>query len=104
MDEPSPAPASMTTWWPPRTSSCTPAGVIATRYSWFLISRGIPTFIRCLSVRRATGSQSRVRLGQDGAQDLLHLVELSLPVDQRRGELDDGVTAVVRAAVETGVV
>ena len=41
MDEPAPAPASTKTSWPARTNSCTPAGVIATRYSWFLTSRGI---------------------------------------------------------------
>src|SRR5580692_10304542 len=52
IDDPTPAPASMNTSCPPRTSSCTPAGVIATRYSWFLISRGIPTFI--LHSSRAT--------------------------------------------------
>src|SRR4051794_27376790 len=45
MDEPDPAPDSMTTSWPWRTNSFTPAGVIATRYSWFLTSRGIPTFM-----------------------------------------------------------
>ncbi|MFC5125891.1 hypothetical protein ACFPRL_21775 [Pseudoclavibacter helvolus] len=42
LPEPSPAPASMKTSWPCRTSSCTPAGVIATRFSLFLISAGIP--------------------------------------------------------------
>ena len=41
--EPSPAPASMRTSWPRWTSSATPAGVIATRYSLFLISVGMPT-------------------------------------------------------------
>src|ERR1700678_805628 len=49
IDDPTPAPASMNTSCPPRTSSCTPAGVIATRYSLFLLSRGIPTFILCSS-------------------------------------------------------
>src|SRR5215218_4456392 len=44
MEEPAPASFSMTTSWPLRTSSCTPAGVMATRYSWFLTSRGMPTF------------------------------------------------------------
>ena len=41
--EPSPAPAWMSTSWPRRVSSATPAGVMATRYSLFLISVGIPT-------------------------------------------------------------
>jgi hypothetical protein len=40
--DPSPAPAWTTTSWPRRTSSDTPAGVMATRYSLFLISVGIP--------------------------------------------------------------
>ncbi len=44
MADPRPASFSMTTWWPWRTSSCTPAGVIATRNSLFLTSRGMPTF------------------------------------------------------------
>jgi hypothetical protein len=41
--DPSPAPAWMTTLCPRRVSSATPAGVIATRYSLFLISVGTPT-------------------------------------------------------------
>src|ERR1700742_1246231 len=54
MDEPTPAPASMTTSWPPRTNSWTPAGVIATRYSLFLTSRGIPIFMAVLPDSRAS--------------------------------------------------
>src|SRR3954462_205408 len=42
--EPSPAPAWMTTSWPCSTSSRTPDGVSATRYSSVLISVGTPTF------------------------------------------------------------
>ena len=42
--EPAPAPDSTRTSWPLRANSCTPAGVMATRYSLFLTSRGIPTF------------------------------------------------------------
>ena len=38
------------------------------------------------------------------AQDLLDLVEVRLVADQRRGELDDRVAAVVGAAVEARVV
>ena len=41
--DPSPAPFWISTSWPRCTSSLTPAGVIATRYSLFLISVGIPT-------------------------------------------------------------
>src|SRR3954447_15048300 len=44
MDEPTPASFSTYTSCPCVTSSCTPEGVMATRYSWFLTSRGIPTF------------------------------------------------------------
>ncbi len=44
MDEPRPASFSTKTWWPWRTSSFTPAGVMATRNSLFLTSRGMPTF------------------------------------------------------------
>ena len=44
MDEPTPASASTYTSWPWRTSSCTPDGVMATRYSWFLTSLGMPIF------------------------------------------------------------
>ena len=36
--------APRATWCPLRTSSCTPAGVMATRNSLFLTSRGMPTF------------------------------------------------------------
>ena len=52
---PTPAPFSMTTSWPWATSSCTPIGVIATRYSWFLTSLGTPIFITpTLAVRAAS--------------------------------------------------
>ena len=37
----------MKTSWPWATSSCTPIGVMATRYSWFLTSLGTPTFTGC---------------------------------------------------------
>src|SRR5437763_11426860 len=40
---------------------------------------------------------------QDAAEDLFDLVEVGLVADQRRGELDDGVTAVIGPAVEPGV-
>src|SRR5215217_6310668 len=46
MAEPSPAPACTTTSCPCSTSSRTPEGVSATRYSSVLISVGTPTFIR----------------------------------------------------------
>src|SRR3954454_2142441 len=43
MDEPAPASFSTTTVWPRTVSSCTPDGVMATRYSLSLTSRGTPT-------------------------------------------------------------
>src|SRR5215469_14758022 len=42
-------------------------------------------------------------LREDGAQDLLDQVEVLLRADQRRGQLDDGVAAVVGAADQAGV-
>src|SRR5215470_18732509 len=47
----------MKTAWPDRTSSWTPAGVIATRYSWFLSSLGTPTFMP-LAPSRAPGRRA----------------------------------------------
>src|SRR5580693_7329714 len=54
---------------------------------------------------RLTRSRSDLRpcLGEDRAEDLLDLVEVLLRADQRRGELDHRVTAVVGAADEAGV-
>src|SRR5664279_4973166 len=46
----------MNTWCPCRTSSCAPDGVIATRSSWSLISRGMPTFMG-VPLRRCWGSE-----------------------------------------------
>ncbi len=43
MEEPTPASFSTTTSWPWATNSLTPDGVMATRYSWSLTSRGTPT-------------------------------------------------------------
>src|SRR5689334_25164247 len=81
MDDPFPAPASMSTWWPPRTSSCTPAGVIATRYSWFLISRGIPTFMAVLP----DGGASLLFRGISGAEPLIPLCPRSIPRQYGQG-------------------
>src|ERR1700745_1940203 len=86
MDDPVPASASMSTWWPPRTSSCTPAGVIATRYSWFLISRGIPTF---MAVLPDCGASLLVR-GISGAEPLIPLCPRSIPRQYGQGR-DPGV-------------
>ena len=44
-DEPRPAPAWTKTSCPFSASSLTPAGVMATRYSWFLTSAGTPIFM-----------------------------------------------------------
>src|SRR3954454_7948006 len=80
-------------------SSCTPAGVMATRYSWSLISVGIP--IRMSRV--PDPSEDLPGALQHVPEDLLDLVEVALVADERRGDLDDGVAAVVGAAVEAGV-
>src|SRR3954454_24510899 len=88
MPEPSPAPAWTSTLWPRSTSSRTPAGVSATRYSSVLISVGAPTF-------NSTNSHAFGCLGQDGAQHALDLVPLLGSGDQRRRQLDDRVAAVV---------
>src|ERR1700709_2831247 len=71
MDEPTPASVSTNTSWPFRTSSCTPDGVIATRYSWFLTSRGIPTFtvtrpLRAPPTGGAVAARSDPDLGWQG--------------------------------------
>src|SRR4029453_14703441 len=48
-------------------------------------------------------AHERRRLGEHLAEDADHLVELLLPGDEWRGDLQDGVAAVVRAADEPGV-
>src|SRR3954447_18230093 len=49
---------------------------------------------------RRLGLEEGAGLVEDGAEDLLHLVEVLLVADQRGRELDDRVAAVVGAAVE----
>src|SRR5687768_18009522 len=56
MAEPSPAPRWTTTSWPRSTSSRTPDGVSATRYSSVLISVGTPTFTLCCLASLVRGS------------------------------------------------
>src|SRR4051812_49743002 len=46
------------------------------------------------------GSEAGPGVGEDAPEDLLDLVELALADDQRRGELDDRVAAVVGPAVQ----
>src|SRR3984957_2049736 len=48
-------------------------------------------------------SDPRPGLGEDGTQDGLYLVEVLLPADERRSQLDDRVTTVVGAAHQPGV-
>src|SRR4029077_14173185 len=81
IDDPFPAPASMSTWWPPRADSCTPAGVIAPRYSWFLISRGIPTF---MAVLPDCGASFLFR-GIRGGEPLIPLSPRSIPRQYGQG-------------------
>jgi hypothetical protein len=42
-------------------------------------------------------------LAEDAAQRGLDGVEFGLPTDQRRRQLDDGIAAVVGAAIQPGV-
>ena len=58
---PTPAPDWMNTSWPCSTSSRTPAGVSATRYSSVLISVGTPTFIAALLLGSSHVTSSRAR-------------------------------------------
>src|SRR5476651_2870792 len=52
IDDPSPAPDCTRTSCPCVTSSCTPAGVIATRNSLFFTSAGTATFIQSAYCRK----------------------------------------------------
>src|SRR5436305_967978 len=118
--EPSPAPLCTTTSCPLSTSSRTPAGVNATRYSSVLTSVGSPTFKRSIPPRRPRTSTSPAQVGcpiravvhvhpmtrlfEHRAQDLLDLLELLGTRDQRRRELDHGVAAVIGPADEAAPV
>src|SRR3954469_9679940 len=69
IDDPIPAPFSTNTSWPWATSSWTPIGVIATRYSWFLTSFGTPIFMIVTLVPAALGAgQTALPRGEDGDQ------------------------------------
>src|SRR5436305_2135923 len=82
MAEPSPAPACTNTWCPASTSSRTPAGVNATRYSSSLTSLGTPT----LTTASPSFPGERVRRSRHSRNQL--------PPPQRQPELDP----VARAA------
>src|SRR5438552_3713033 len=87
MPEPSPAPACTTTEWSWATSSRTPAGVSATRYSSDLISVGTPTLTRS----PLDGDQLAAAKGEPeldavtGARQVAtrELLDLANPVAQR---------------------
>ena len=96
MAEPSPAPAWITTECPSSTSSRTPAGVSATRYSSGLISRGDPD----VHGRPPRAAHLPGRLLQHRPEHALHLLEVLVGRDQRRRQLDHRVAAVIRAADE----
>src|SRR4051794_29404174 len=84
--EPSPAPACTTTSCPASTSSRTPAGVSATRYSSSLTSAGTPTFTLSSSGHELAPAQGEpeldavARAGQVAPGELLHLAD---PVAER---------------------
>src|SRR3989440_10257714 len=82
MAEPSPAPACTNTWCPASTSSRTPAGVRATRYSSSLTSLGTPT----LTTASPSFPGDRVKRSRRSRNQL--------PPPQRQPELD----SVARAA------
>src|SRR5690349_7835547 len=124
MLESSPAPDSTSTSMPRCTSSRTPSGVIATRCSSVLISRGTPTITlfgafgagaaRALpsllrgipAPRRSACSSLDTRRGftQHRAQDVGDLVELAVAGDERWRQLNHWIAAVVGAGDEAGVV
>src|SRR5881398_1530669 len=86
MPDPSPAPACTTTLWPCATSSRTPAGVRATRYSSDLISVGTPTLIDLLTGHELTPAQREPELDAvAGARQVApgELFDLANPVAQR---------------------
>src|SRR3712207_3943533 len=89
MDEPSPAPACTTTSWPCSTSSRTPAGVSATRYSSVLISVGTPTFMR---VPLSVGDQL------SPAQREPEVDAVARGVQRAAGELLDAADAVAASS------
>ena len=68
----------------------TPSGVIATRCSPSLTSRGTPTVHRVV-IRRVSRSRAEAlpRLAEHGAQRRFDLVELRVARDQRRRQLHD---------------
>src|SRR5665213_524509 len=67
IEEPTPASDSTKTSCPLRTSSWTPAGVMATRYSWFLTSLGMPTFMAEEPFSRSRWLTAAVNGTDDGA-------------------------------------
>src|SRR5581483_54647 len=63
MPDPDPAPVSISTACPPRVSSSTPTGVMATRYSSVLTSLGTPTIMSRPRPRVHLLSQSEGKCG-----------------------------------------
>src|SRR3712207_883067 len=83
-------------------SWATTSGVIVTRWGGGAPSRVPPRACEGWGGRGPSSDQV-LGLGERLPQDLLHLVELRLAADERRGDLDDHVAAVVGAAVQTVV-
>src|SRR5262249_50918832 len=87
---PWPAPVSTSTWWPLWMSSRTPDGTRPTRYSWVLISLGMPISMCSLPpVGRPRRVPTLFHRFQHLAQLIEHLVDVGLLDDERRREGDD---------------
>src|SRR5436853_7243657 len=121
MADPSPAPRSTRTRWPWATSSRTPSGVSATRFSPGLVSDGTPTITpgRDPSRQRLPGqAQTDDRLGVDDVAApheaghlvqphphdahvaLLHAAGLAGAGVQVQGQVDEGVLVAEAGRVE----
>src|SRR5579862_5700532 len=70
-------------------------GAVAERSPAASSSSIAPTRSRTVSI--GLTSDQRARRGQHGPQHLLDLGELLAVGDQRRGQLDDGIAAIVRS-------
>ena len=77
MDEPRPASDCTITSCPCRVNSFTPAGVMATRYSWLLTSLGTPTFMdppdRTWAISLIMPRSSRPPMDQEARRNCRHI-------------------------------
>src|SRR5215468_2701087 len=100
---PWPAPVSTSTWWPLWMSSRTPDGTRPTRYSWVLISLGMPiSIVFAPPVGRPRRVPTLFHRFQHLAQLIEHLVDVGLLDDERRREGDDVAGDADQQAVLVG--